>query len=87
VKYKHFVQEIDDPFYLIDVGRLIDLYHNWVKVLPTVQPYYAIKANPDPALLKMLGALGSGFDCASKVREYLNSLLLGGCRALWGERE
>jgi len=56
------------------VGRLIDLYQNWVKVLPTVQPYYAIKANPDPALLKMLGALGAGFDCASKVREVVSTV-------------
>ena len=73
-----FLQEIDDPFYLVDVGRLMDLYQNWVKALPAIQPYYAIKANPDPAVLKLLGALGSGFDCASKVCEYahVQSLLL-----------
>ena len=36
-------------------------------LLLAVQPYYAIKSNQDPAVIKMLGALGAGFDCASKV--------------------
>ncbi len=35
--------------------------------LPTVTPFYAVKCNNDPALLKTLAALGAGFDCASKV--------------------
>ena len=39
-------------------------------LLLAVQPYYAIKSNQDPAVIKMLGALGAGFDCASKVCEY-----------------
>ena len=47
----------------------MDLYQKWVEVLPAVEPFYAIKSNPDPALLKMLGALGTGFDCASKVHK------------------
>ena len=47
----------------------MDLYQKWVEVLPAVEPFYAIKSNPDPALLKMLGALGTGFDCASKVHQ------------------
>ena len=51
------------------MGRLMDLYQKWVEVLPAVEPFYAIKSNPDPALLKMLGALGTGFDCASKVHK------------------
>ena len=62
---------MDDPFYLVDMGRLMDLYRKWVEVLPAVKPFYAIKSNPDPALLKMLGALGTGFDCASKVHTAL----------------
>ena len=61
---------MDDPFYLVDMGRLMDLYQKWVEVLPAVKPFYAIKSNPDPALLNMLGALGTGFDCASKVRTF-----------------
>jgi ornithine decarboxylase len=30
-------------------------------------PYYAVKCNPEPALLQLLAALGAGFDCASKA--------------------
>ena len=40
---------------------------DWIAALPSVQPFYAVKCNEDPALLKTLAALGSGFDCASKV--------------------
>lgn len=64
---------MDDPFYLVDMGRLMDLYQKWVEVLPAVKPFYAIKSNPDPALLNMLGALGTGFDCASKVCTFYQS--------------
>ena len=32
-----------------------------------IQPFYAVKCNSDPALLKTLASLGAGFDCASKV--------------------
>ena len=67
---------MDDPFYLVDMGRLMDLYQKWVEVLPAVKPFYAIKSNPDPALLNMLGALGTGFDCASKVRTFYQSCFL-----------
>ena len=69
-------QEMDDPFYLVDMGRLMDLYQKWVEVLPAVKPFYAIKSNPDPALLNMLGALGTGFDCASKVCTFYQSCFL-----------
>jgi ornithine decarboxylase len=37
----------------------------WTKELSTIKPYYAVKCNPDRALLKTLSSLGSGFDCAS----------------------
>ena len=62
-----FIQDAEDPFYVVDLGRLIDLHHDWVSALPTVRPFYAVKCNEDPVLLKTLAALGTGFDCASKV--------------------
>lgn len=30
-----------------------------------VEPFYAFKCNPDPAIVRLLAALGCGFDCAS----------------------
>ena len=41
----------------------------------SVHPYYAVKANPDLVVLRLLAMLGANFDCASKV-------WLGGLR--WG---
>ncbi len=55
----------------MDIGRVIDLYDSWKIVLPNVQPFYAVKCNQDPVLLKILASLGTGFDCAGKVREVL----------------
>ncbi|MED6106360.1 hypothetical protein PIB30_004135 [Stylosanthes scabra] len=51
---------------VLDLGVVMDLMHNWSKMLPTVQPFYAVKCNPNPSLLGTLAALGSNFDCASK---------------------
>lgn len=36
--------------------------------MPRIQPYYAVKANPDPVMLKLLASMGVNFDCASRVR-------------------
>lgn len=38
----------------------------WRAAMPRVQAYYAVKCYPEPAILQLLMALGSGFDCASK---------------------
>ena len=37
----------------------------WNKYLPMVKPHYAVKCNSETNILRWLGALGSGFDCAS----------------------
>jgi len=34
--------------------------------MPRVIPFYAVKCNPEPGILRLLNALGTGFDCASK---------------------
>ncbi len=52
---------------MVDLGRPIELYQDWVAAMPSVTPFYAVKCNEDLALLKTLAALGTGFDCASKV--------------------
>jgi ornithine decarboxylase len=37
----------------------------WTTALPTVQPFYAVKCNPEPILLNHMANAGWGFDCAS----------------------
>ncbi|XP_011405033.2 PREDICTED: ornithine decarboxylase-like [Amphimedon queenslandica] len=59
-------EDYDDPFYVMDVKRLADLYQLWRESLPSIKPYYAVKCNEDPVLLSLLSHLGTGFDCASK---------------------
>lgn len=48
----------------------------WKKHMPTMKMYYAVKANNDKHLLKMMIENGSNFDCAS-VSEIETVLALG----------
>jgi ornithine decarboxylase len=38
----------------------------WKAAMPRITPFYAVKCHPEPGVLKLLNALGTGFDCASK---------------------
>eukprot|EP00879_Flechtneria_rotunda_P004037 GHRR01004279.1.p1 GENE.GHRR01004279.1~~GHRR01004279.1.p1 ORF type:complete len:223 (+),score=52.83 GHRR01004279.1:1558-2226(+) len=42
--------------------------------MPRVVPYYAIKCNPEPGMVRLLAAMGAGFDCASlgEVKQVLD---------------
>lgn len=52
-------------FFVNDVGVVERQHARWVKQLPDVRPFYAVKCNPDPTLCRILAGLGTGFDCAS----------------------
>ncbi|XP_077242812.1 ornithine decarboxylase-like [Tasmannia lanceolata] len=58
---------LDHPFYIMDLGMLITLYHSWAQNLPTLKPFFPVRCNSDPALLATLAALGAGFDCATRA--------------------
>jgi ornithine decarboxylase len=53
-------------FYLVDLGKISEMYSQWSELLPTVKPYYAIKCNPNPRIIETLNNLGINFDCASQ---------------------
>lgn len=53
------------PFMLIRQNVLEKQFKRFRKCLPEVTPYYAIKANPHPAIIKNFVRLGAGFDVAS----------------------
>lgn len=59
-------EDKDDPFFICDLGDIVKKWKRFLKVLPQVQPFYAIKCNPDPEIVKLLARLGANFDCASK---------------------
>lgn len=60
-------QSNDDPFFLIDLGEINKAYSRWKDLLPDVRLYYAIKCNPNMAILETLATLGANFDCASRT--------------------
>ncbi|PHH61785.1 hypothetical protein CDD81_7949 [Ophiocordyceps australis] len=56
----------EDTFFVADLGEVYRQQLRWKKNLPRIKPFYAVKCNPDPQVLRLLAALGNGFDCASK---------------------
>lgn len=61
----HDVSNTCDTFYVYDLDILRNLYSKWTYLLPDIQPYYAVKCNPDRRILQTLAACGANFDCAS----------------------
>jgi ornithine decarboxylase len=53
-------------FYVVDIGVVVSQFYQWRRYLPRVEPFYAVKCNPDPVLIQTLAILGCNFDCASK---------------------
>lgn len=60
--------EVDSEkaFFVADLSQVWRQHQRWKRALPDVEPFYAVKCNPDPYVLRLLKALGTGFDCASQ---------------------
>jgi len=58
-------KEHGTPIFVVDHDALKRNYEAFTRLLPRVQPYYAVKANPDPEIVRTLYRLGSSFDVAS----------------------
>ena len=58
---------VDYPFYVVDLGLVARKFVQWNRLFPRVKPFYAVKCNPDPGVVKTLAFMGAGFDCASKA--------------------
>lgn len=56
----------EEAFFVCDLGEVARKLQEWVRLLPFIYPHYAIKCNPDPAIVRLLAACGIGFDCSSK---------------------
>ncbi|EHK96880.1 PLP-binding barrel [Glarea lozoyensis ATCC 20868] len=57
----------EDTFFVADLGEVYRQHMRWKTNLPRVKPFYAVKCNPDPQVIRLLAKLGTGFDCASKA--------------------
>ncbi|GJJ14801.1 hypothetical protein Clacol_009069 [Clathrus columnatus] len=64
----------ESAFFTADLSQVYAQHARWVKNLPDVEPFFAIKSNPDPYVLRLLAGLGTGFDCAShnEIRQVLD---------------
>jgi ornithine decarboxylase len=62
---QNLAKEHGTPIFVIDHERLRQNYREFTEHLPTVQAYYAVKANSNPEIVKTLFDLGASFDVAS----------------------
>ena len=69
-------RDSDVPFYLVNLGAVTAKLGEWERHLPRVKPFYAVKCNPDPAVLDLMAKNDTGFDVASK-KEIEQALKLG----------
>jgi len=53
------------PVFIVDHEKIRQNYRDFKAQLPNVQAYYAVKANPDPEIIRTLFKMGSSFDVAS----------------------
>ena len=53
-------------FFVSSKEHIRQQYRLWTKELPNIQPFYAVKCNPNQVLLNTIKEMGSHFDCASR---------------------
>ncbi len=64
-RLQHLARENGTPLFVIDHDELRKNYRQFRRHMPRVQVYYAVKANPDPAIVRTLFLEGASFDVAS----------------------
>ena len=64
----HFLEihQGEQPFFIVNLKEVIKKINLWRENLPLVEPFYAVKCNPDEIIIKLMVSMGMGFDCASK---------------------
>lgn len=55
----------ENAFFVADLSEIYRQHMRWMQALPRIVPFYAVKCNADPHVLRLLAAMGTGFDCAS----------------------
>jgi len=64
-KLEQLAREHATPLFVIDHDQLRKNLAEFNQWLPRVQPYFAVKANPDPQIIRTLYQAGASFDVAS----------------------
>jgi len=64
-RLKQLAEKHGTPLFVVDHAELRKNFRTFRRYLPRVQPYFAVKAGSDPAIVRTLFAEGSSFDVAS----------------------
>ncbi|KAK2467239.1 hypothetical protein APHAL10511_000788 [Amanita phalloides] len=66
--------DAEKAFFVADLSHIYRQFQRWKRCMPEIHPFYAVKCNPDPYVIRLLAALGAGFDCASngEISQVLN---------------
>ncbi|MDD4358261.1 MAG: type III PLP-dependent enzyme [Candidatus Pacebacteria bacterium] len=84
-KIKEFSKDKKTPFLIIDKSKIGKRYDELKKNLPYAKIYYAVKANPEDEVIKVLDKKGSNFDIATVYEmEQLMRLGIGADRMSYG---
>lgn len=59
-------EDAEGAVMLTDLSSVVEKFRQWKELMPRIHPFYALKCNRDPLVLKMMLKLGAGFDCASR---------------------
>jgi ornithine decarboxylase len=68
---RKLAREHGTPLFVVDHETIRGNYAEFKRFLPRVQAYYAVKANPDPAIVRTLFNSGASFDVASIAEFHL----------------
>jgi len=50
--------ESENAFYVADLGEVYRQHLRWKALLPRIEPFFAMKCNPDPMVMRLLTSLG-----------------------------
>ena len=60
------VRKNETPLFIISRSELVNNLNRFRRLLPRVEPFYAVKANSHPEILKVFSSKGASFDVASQ---------------------
>lgn len=62
---ERFAAGNDNSFFILDIEDVKAKYRKMVELMPRITPFYAVKCNNDPRVIKTFVDFGIGFDCTS----------------------
>jgi ornithine decarboxylase len=66
IKYLIKNNKVSGSFRVTNLSSIESQVMLWKRQLPDITPYYAVKCNPDPVIINLLGKMGINFDCATQ---------------------